>query len=88
MARKMVVSLVCDLHDGDPVPGAQPVRFGIDGRLYQVDACSGCAARFRGVLAPFISRSRRAGVLRDLLPGKLWPATAGVTPGTGRRRKP
>lgn len=78
MARKLIVSLVCDLHDGDSVPGAQPVRFGIDGHLYQVDACPGCAARFRAVLAPFISRSRRAGVLRDLLPGKLRSAAAGT----------
>lgn len=92
MASKLIVSLVCDLHDRDPVPAAQPVRFGIDGHLYQVDACPGCAARLRGVLAPFISRARPAGVLRDLLPGKLWLAAAGATgtrgPSEGGRRDP
>ena len=92
MASKLIVSLVCDLHDSDPVPAAQPVRFGIDGHLYQVDVCPGCAARLRGVLAPFISRARPAGVLRDLLPGKLWLAAAGATgtrgPSEGGRRDP
>jgi hypothetical protein len=70
MARKLIVNVVCDLHDSEPLPGAQPVRFGIDGHVYQVDACPGCAARLRGVLDPFVSRASRAGVLPELLPGR------------------
>ena len=48
MASKLIVSLVCDLHDSEPVPAAQPVRFGIDGHLYQVDASPGARPGFAG----------------------------------------
>ena len=58
------------LHDSEPVPRAQPVRFGIVGRVYQVDACLGCAARLRATLDPFISRARWVRVLPDLLPDR------------------
>lgn len=69
MARKLIVDVVCDLHDGDQIPGARPVRFGINGHIYEVAACPECAARLAGALHPFIVRARRAGVLPDLLRG-------------------
>ena len=78
MARKLIVNVVCDLHEGEQVQGARPVRFGIDGHVYQVDACPGCAARLRGVLDSFISRACRVGVLPDLLPGRAPGLDAGA----------
>lgn len=70
MARKLIFDVVCDLHDDEQIPGARPVRFGIHGHVYEVDACPGCAARLVEILHPFIARARRAGVLPDLLPGR------------------
>lgn len=70
MARKLIFDVVCDLHDGEQIPGARPVRFGIDGHVYEVDACPGCAAKLAETLHPIIVRARRVGVLPDLLPGR------------------
>ena len=60
MARKLITFRVCDLHGGEQVRGAEPVRFGIDGRVYEADACPACAARLRAVLEQFTSRASRA----------------------------
>jgi hypothetical protein len=84
MALKLIVDVVCDLHDSDPIPAARPVRFGINGRVYDVDACPGCTARLLGLLDPIISRARQAGVLPGLLPDQA-PRRRAAAGGKSRR---
>jgi hypothetical protein len=79
MATEEIISLVCDLHDGDEVAGAVPVWFGLGGQLYQIDACPGCAARLRDALEEFLTRARLAGAVPDWLPRPDAPAGRAVT---------
>lgn len=67
MATREIVHVVCDMHADPEVAGA-PVRFGIDGQAWELDACPECAARLRGVLAEFIRHARPAGAMTTLPP--------------------
>ncbi len=60
MAQKVQVMLVCDLHD-DEVEGVETVAFGLDGTMYEVDACEEHASALRDAFAPFVGAARRAG---------------------------
>ena len=60
MAQKVQVMLVCDLHD-DEVEGVETVAFGLDGTMYEVDACEEHAGALRDAFAPFVGAARRAG---------------------------
>jgi len=56
MARKVEVSLIDDL-DGSVATGT--VRFGIDGKHYEVDLSDEHASELRGLLEPYIKVGRR-----------------------------
>lgn len=58
MARKTVVTLEDDL---DGSRAEETVRFGIDGREYEIDLSRKNAGRFRKQIAPFVEHARRAG---------------------------
>ena len=58
MATKITVVLEDDLEGG---PAEQTVRFGLDGKEYEIDLNSHNAAAFRQQIAPFIEHARRAG---------------------------
>lgn len=60
MAQKVTVMMVDDL-DGTPGEDVQPVDFGLDGVVYQIDLNSSNAARMRDVLAEFVASARRTG---------------------------
>ena len=58
MARKTVVTLEDDL---DGSLAEETLRFGIDGREYEIDLSRKNAGRFRKQVAPFVDHARRAG---------------------------
>lgn len=60
MAQRVQILLVCDLH-GDDTPGAETVRFTVDGAAYEIDVCDRHAAELRESFAPYIAAGRRAG---------------------------
>jgi hypothetical protein len=55
--QKVDVKLEDDLTGG---PAEETVHFGVDGRAYEIDLNAKHAARFRGLLAPFVERARLA----------------------------
>jgi hypothetical protein len=57
MAQKVNVTLEDDLVGG---PANETVRFGFDGRLYEIDLNSKNARAFRKQLTPFIEHARKA----------------------------
>ena len=80
MARKVITQVLCDLHDEDQIAGTQTIRFGLDGKVYEIDACQACAAELQGAFSRFLARARRTGTHPVLLPP--WPR-----PRPGRTRK-
>lgn len=60
MATRIITTLVDDL-DGTDVPRGlgETVRFGIDGRDYEIDLTSQNAATLREVLLPYTVAGRR-----------------------------
>jgi hypothetical protein len=58
MAKKTVVTLEDDLDGGR---ADETLRFGIDGREYEIDLNKKNASRLRKEIAPFIDHARRAG---------------------------
>lgn len=60
MAQKVQVTLVCDLHENE-VEGAETIAFGLDGSVYEIDACKEHAEALRDAFAPYIGAARRAG---------------------------
>ena len=56
MATRRIVTRVDDL---DGSPDAHPVRFGLDGRDYEIDLTDAHADQFRELLAPYLSAARR-----------------------------
>jgi Lsr2 len=58
MATKITVVLEDDLEGG---PAEQTLRFGLDGKEYEIDLNSRNVAVFRQQIAPFIEHARRAG---------------------------
>jgi hypothetical protein len=60
MAKRTVTTLVDDL-DGTDIPRGQgeTVRFGIDGRNYEIDLTDENAAALRQALRPYVDAGRR-----------------------------
>lgn len=56
MARELITRLVDDLDGG---VAHETVRFGLDGRLYEIDLSSKNAKKLRGELASFIEYGNR-----------------------------
>jgi Lsr2 len=58
MATKITIVLEDDIEGG---PAEETLRFGLDGREYEIDLSSTNAAAFRQQIAPYIEHARRAG---------------------------
>ena len=58
MATKITVVLEDDIQGG---PAEETLRFGLDGREYEIDLNSTNAAAFRQQIAPYLEHARRAG---------------------------
>jgi hypothetical protein len=55
MAREVTVTVKDDI---DGTPGAEPVRFGLDGTNYVIDLADANAARLRDALVEFIAHAQ------------------------------
>jgi hypothetical protein len=76
MAKRVQVTLVCDLH-GDETPAGESVTFALDGAAYEIDLCDDHARELRDGFAGYVGVARRAS-------GR---GAAGTRPaGSGRRR--
>jgi hypothetical protein len=84
MARKLIIRRVCDLHEAEEVATAQTIRWWIDGRVWEIDACPGCAAQIRDMLRPLAGHARAAGISPALL---LPPGLVPVRTRNGRLRR-
>lgn len=62
MAQKVVTTLVDDL-DGTPATGA--VRFGLDGKVYEIDLNDKNQEKLTKALRPFISSARQVKATRN-----------------------
>jgi len=58
MAKTLIVKLSDDIDGGD---ADETVRFGLDGKAYEIDLSAANAAKLRGVLQPFMDKGRSAG---------------------------
>ena len=59
--KKQITQLVDDL-DGSVIEnGGSTIRFGLEGRSYEIDLTDANAQRLRDALAPFIAAGRSAG---------------------------
>ena len=58
MAKTLIVKLSDDIDGGD---ADETVRFGLDGKAYEIDLSAANAAKLRGALQPFIDRGRSSG---------------------------
>jgi len=68
MSRNVAVLITDDL---DGSANAEPVSFGFDGVIYEIDLSSANRARLEKAFAPFIEAGRRArGVARAGRPGR------------------
>jgi hypothetical protein len=68
MVRKLIIRRVCDLHEAEEVAATQTIRWGFDGRVWEIDACSGCAAQIRNTLSQLARHARAEGTSPVLLP--------------------
>ncbi|ROR75995.1 Lsr2 protein [Plantibacter flavus] len=65
MAKRTVVTLVDDIDGTEIAPGAgDTVRFGIDGRNFEIDLREETAAELREQLRPFVEAGRRVVIPR------------------------
>ena len=55
MAKTLIVKLSDDIDGGD---ADETVRFGLDGKAYEIDLSATNAAKLRGALRPFIDKGR------------------------------
>lgn len=60
MAKQVTVTLIDDV---DEVPASETVRFGLDGRTYEIDLSDANANKLRRQLSGWIEHSRPAGLL-------------------------
>jgi nucleoid-associated protein Lsr2 len=67
MATRITVELQDDIDGG---PADETVRFGLDGRDYEIDLSKANARAFRRQLASFLVHARRAGQGRRRRPGR------------------
>ena len=68
MTHKLIIRRVCDLHEAGEVTATQTIRWGFDGRVWEIDACPGCAAQVRDTLRQLARHARAAGTSPVLLP--------------------
>lgn len=61
MAQKVEVTLIDDL-DGSTADTV--VRFGLDGKAYEVDLSTANAEKFRGTMAKYVEAARKTGSAR------------------------
>jgi hypothetical protein len=59
MAKRVQVTLVCDLHD-DETPAGETVTFALDGSAYEIDLCADHAGQMRDGFAGYVGAARRA----------------------------
>jgi len=59
MAKQTITVTRCDF---DGSEGAQTVRFGLDGREYEIDLSAKREKQIREALAPYLDKARKAGV--------------------------
>lgn len=60
MAQRTITTLVDDLDGTDLGPGSgQTIRFGVDGRTYEIDLSDDNAAALREALQPYTEAGRR-----------------------------
>jgi hypothetical protein len=60
MAQKVLVQLVDDL-DGTTSTEVEPVQFGLDGVMYEIDLSASNAQRLRKDLGEYVDAARRTG---------------------------
>ncbi|WP_342365716.1 MULTISPECIES: Lsr2 family protein [Plantibacter] len=66
MAQRMITTLIDDLDGVELARGSgETVRFGLDGRDYEIDLSDHNAAELREVLAPYVGAGRRNVALRS-----------------------
>jgi hypothetical protein len=64
MVQRHVVQLIDDL-DGSPIDGnGSTVKFGLNGKSYEIDLTEANATKLRDALAPFIKGGRSTGTTR------------------------
>lgn len=92
MAQRHLVQLVDDL-DGSPIDGnGSTIKFGFEGKSYEIDLTNDNADKLREALAPFVKAGRtvagargRAGTSRskssDLAEIRAWANANGFTVG-------
>ncbi|MBF4568764.1 Lsr2 family protein [Plantibacter sp. VKM Ac-2880] len=60
MAKRTIITLIDDLDGTDIPPGTgETVRFGVDGRSYEIDLGDDNAAALRAALQPYAQVGRR-----------------------------
>ena len=92
MAQRHLVQIVDDL-DGSPIDGnGRTVKFGLEGKSYEIDLSDSNAEKLRAALAPFVKAGRTASGARgrassprnsssDLAAIRAWANANGFTVG-------
>src|SRR5690242_1784520 len=83
MASRTIVELTDDI---DGKPAAETIRFGLDGRDYEIDLSEKNAKELRKTLEPWVNSARRAGGRRaakvttgvDTAAVRAWAASNGI----------
>src|SRR5262249_1694186 len=60
MAKRVQVTLVCDLH-GDETAAVETVGFAVDGSAYEIDVCEKHAGGSRDRFAAYVGAGRKRG---------------------------
>ncbi|MGP4029717.1 histone-like nucleoid-structuring protein Lsr2 [Actinomadura sp. 3N407] len=61
MARQVLITKIDDI---DGTPAGESVRFGLDGRSYEIDLSEANKDTLRGIYAPYIAKARKVGARR------------------------
>lgn len=93
MAKKQITTLIDDLDGSEITDGGSTVRFGLEGRSYEIDLSSANADKLKQALAPFIAagrsfstaakspRASRGGGRSDLAAIRSWAQANGYSVG-------
>lgn len=89
MARKIIHQLVDDLDGAELGDGeGETIRFGLDGKTYEIDLSAEHAQQLRDAIAPFVDAARRQGgsaiaprrgARRDVDAIRVWARANGYT---------
>lgn len=66
VAKEQITKIIDDL---DGTEGADTVKFGLDGNLYEIDLSPKNATKLRGLLAPYIEKSTKVDTRRAVTIG-------------------